>query len=151
MRMFLRMKCENFVLVAEIPCEWKFATKFASECECDGLVHSGSDHRGNSFRNGPNAVSESTVSNAELSEFFGPHQVPGTELGEFLSAYYLCAKANSQSFSRNSPSLPQNSASSLFRNLGHTNLGNIACRQVTTSRGLACNLGLAKTYKMGLS
>ena len=41
MRMFLRMKYENFVLVAEIPCEWKFVTKFASECECDGLVHSG--------------------------------------------------------------------------------------------------------------
>ena len=40
MRMLLRMKCENFVLAAEIPCEWKFATKFASECECDGLVHS---------------------------------------------------------------------------------------------------------------
>ena len=27
-------------LAAEIPCEWKFATKFASDCECDGLVHS---------------------------------------------------------------------------------------------------------------
>ena len=40
MRMFLRMKCENFVLAAEIPCEWKFATKFASDCECDGVVHS---------------------------------------------------------------------------------------------------------------
>ena len=23
------------------PCEWTFATKFASECECDSLVHSG--------------------------------------------------------------------------------------------------------------
>ena len=34
-------KCEIFVLAAEIPCEWKFATKFASECECNGLVHSG--------------------------------------------------------------------------------------------------------------
>ena len=34
------MKCENFVLAAEIPCEWKFATKFASDCECDGVVHS---------------------------------------------------------------------------------------------------------------
>ena len=22
-------------------CEWKFATKLASDCECDGLVHSG--------------------------------------------------------------------------------------------------------------
>ena len=42
--MFLRMKCENFVLAAEIPCEWKFATKFASECECDGLVHSARRH-----------------------------------------------------------------------------------------------------------
>ena len=40
MRMFLRMKCENFVLAAEIPCEWKFATKFASDCECGGVVHS---------------------------------------------------------------------------------------------------------------
>ena len=38
------MKCENFVLAAEIPCEWKFATKFASECECDGLVHSDTRH-----------------------------------------------------------------------------------------------------------
>ena len=32
---------ENFVLPAEIPCEWVFATKFVSDCECDGLVHSG--------------------------------------------------------------------------------------------------------------
>ena len=52
--------------------------------------------------NGPNTVSESTVSNTELSEF--------------LSAYYLCAKANSPSFSQNSPSLPRNSVSSLLRN-----------------------------------
>ena len=28
------------------------------------------------FGNGPNTVSESTVSNTELSEFFGPHRVP---------------------------------------------------------------------------
>ena len=55
-------------------------------------------------------VSESTVSNTELSEFFCcPHRVPGRELSEFLSAYYLCDKANSPSFSQNSPSLPQNS------------------------------------------
>ena len=66
--------------------------------------------------NGPNTVSESTVSNTELSEFFWAHRVPGSELSEFLSAYYLCAKANSPSFSQNSPSLPQNSVSSLFRN-----------------------------------
>ena len=41
---------------------------------------------------------ESTVSNTELSEFFGPHRVPGRELSELLSAYYSCAKANSPSF-----------------------------------------------------
>ena len=29
------------------------------------------------IRNGPNTVSESTVSNTELSELFGPHRVPG--------------------------------------------------------------------------
>ena len=48
--------------------------------------------------------------------FFAPHRAPGRELSEFLSAYYLCAKANSPSFSQNSPSLPQNSVSSLFGN-----------------------------------
>ena len=41
-----------------------------------------------------------------LSEFFGPHRVPGRELSEFLSAYYLCAETNSPSFAQNSPSLP---------------------------------------------
>ena len=66
--------------------------------------------------NRPNTVSESTVSNIELSELFGPHRVPGRELSDFLSAYYLCVKANSPSFSQNSPSLPQNSVSSLSRN-----------------------------------
>ena len=25
----------------EVPCEWKFATKFASDCKCDALLHSG--------------------------------------------------------------------------------------------------------------
>ena len=35
---------------------------------------------------GPNTVSESTVSDTELSEFFGPQRVPGGELSEFLSA-----------------------------------------------------------------
>ena len=54
----------------------------------------------------------------ELSEFFGPHRVPERELSEFLSPYNLCAKANSPSFfvSQSSPSLAQNSVSSLFRN-----------------------------------
>ena len=62
-----------------------------------------------SLGNGPNTVSGSTVSNTELSEFFDPHRVPGRELSEFLSAFYFCAKANSPSFSENSPSLPRNS------------------------------------------
>ena len=35
------MKCENVVLAEEMPCEWKFTTEFASDCERDGLVHSG--------------------------------------------------------------------------------------------------------------
>ena len=43
-----------------------------------------------------------SVSFLALTEFRG-------ELSEFFSAYYLCAKANSPSFSQNSPSLPQNS------------------------------------------
>ena len=47
---------------------------------------------------GPNTVSESTVSNTELSEFFCPHRVLWRELSEFLSAYYLCDQANSLSF-----------------------------------------------------
>ena len=41
------------------------------------------------FGDGPTPFSESTVSNTELSEFFCPHRVPGRELSEFLSAYYL--------------------------------------------------------------
>ena len=41
MRMALRKKRHIFILAAEIPCQWMFATKFASDCECDGVVHSG--------------------------------------------------------------------------------------------------------------
>ena len=48
--------------------------------------------------NGPNTVLESTVSDTELSELFGPHRVPERELSEFLSAYYLSVRANSPSF-----------------------------------------------------
>ena len=36
-------------------------------------------------------------------------RVPDRELSEFLSAFYLCDKANSPSFLQNSLSLPQNS------------------------------------------
>ena len=41
---------------------------------------------------GPNTVSESTVSNTELSELFGPHWVPGREFSEFLSAFFCLPK-----------------------------------------------------------
>ena len=64
-----------------------------------------------SLGNGANTVSESTVSNTELGELFGPHRVPERDLSEFLSAYYLCAHENSPSCSQNSASLPQNSVS----------------------------------------
>ena len=60
---------------------------------------------------GPNALSESAVSNAGLSELFRSSPSSG-ELSEFLAAYCLCAKANSPSFSQNSPILLQNQARS---------------------------------------
>ena len=66
--------------------------------EIDGLKFHSPNHEKKRLGNRPNTVSESTVSSTELSEFFGPHRVPGRELSEFLLAYYLCAKANSPSF-----------------------------------------------------
>ena len=50
--------------------------------------------------NGPNTVSESTVSNTKLSEFFGSDRVPGRELSELPSAYDLCAKATHRVFAK---------------------------------------------------
>ena len=47
---------------------------------------------------GPNTVSESTVSNTELSELFPPHRVLGRELSEFLSAFYLVCKSELTEF-----------------------------------------------------
>ena len=60
------------------------------------------------FGDGPNTVSESTVSTHRTQWDFCPHWAPGRELSEFLSAYYLCAKANSPSFSQNSLSVLRN-------------------------------------------
>ena len=56
---------------------------------------SGEDNR---VGDGPNTVSEITVSNTELSEISCPHRLPGREVSEFLSALYLRAKAKSPSF-----------------------------------------------------
>ena len=50
------------------------------------------------FGNRPNTASVSTVSNTQLNEFFRLRRVPGRELSEFLSAYYLRDKANSPRF-----------------------------------------------------
>ena len=43
-------------------------------------------------------ASGSMVSDTELSEVSGLHQVPGRELSEFLSAYHLRAEAKSPFF-----------------------------------------------------
>ena len=48
--------------------------------------------------------------------FFGLTEFRGASSVSFLSAYYLCAKANSPSLTQNSPILPQNSVGSLLRN-----------------------------------
>ena len=80
-------------------------------------LHCVPDSRGpGTVGDGPNTASETTVSNTELSEFLCLHRVTGRELSQFLSADYLCVKANLPSFSQNSPSSPQNSVSPLFRN-----------------------------------
>ena len=61
------------------------------------------------FGDDPNVISESTASSSGLSDFFALTELR-RELSEFFSAYYLCVKANSVNFLRNSPSL-QNSTS----------------------------------------
>ena len=95
--------------------------------------------------------SESTVSSTELSEFFlALTEFPGTELSEFLSAYYLCANANSPSFlaeltefaaelsefsspkqySRNSiPPVPHSKESRISPSLG-TGLGRLSLSEI---------------------
>ena len=41
--MDLRLKLLKFRYRCGDPCEWTFATKFSSNYECDGVVHSGPD------------------------------------------------------------------------------------------------------------
>ena len=66
--------------------------------------------------NRPNTVLENTVSNTKLSEFFWPLPSSGERTQRVPLSLFLCAKANSPSFLQKSPTLPQNSVSSLFRN-----------------------------------
>ena len=58
----------------------------------------------------------STASNTELSELFGPHRVPWRELSESSVQTMIYVQKHLTEFSQNSPRLPQNSMSSLFRN-----------------------------------
>ena len=70
--------------------------------------------------NGPNTVSESTVSNTELSEFFCPRRVPGTELSEFLSAdLFVCQSELTEFFAELSvfaPKLSETQCALFLRN-----------------------------------
>ena len=50
--------------------------------------------------NGPNTVSERTVSNTELIEFFGPHRVVGRELSEFSQPIICVPKRTHRVFCR---------------------------------------------------
>ena len=77
--------------------QWNAGTACVSECVLKTLACRGL--RVGRSKDGLNTVSESTVSNTELSEFVCLHRVLGRELSELLSAYYLCDKANSPSFS----------------------------------------------------
>ena len=66
------------------------------------------------FGDGPSTVSESTVSNTELTEFFGPRRENSVSSSQPIAA--KLTKANSPNLSQNSPSSPQNSVGSLIRN-----------------------------------
>ena len=64
--------------------------------------------------NGPNTVSESAVSNTELSEFFGLAEFRGESL--VSSSPIISVPKHTHRIFQNSPSLRQNSVSPLFRN-----------------------------------
>ena len=60
----------------------------------------GSDEGVRSSEKGRTRFRRARLQTPNSVSFSGPHRVPGRELSEFLSAYYLCAKANSPSFRR---------------------------------------------------
>ena len=67
--------------------------------------------------NGPNTVSESTVSNTELNEFFGPHRVPAERNSVSSFQPSICVpKRTHRVFPRTHRVRGKNSVSSLFRN-----------------------------------
>ena len=72
---------------------WLAHQRWTNTCSGIGHIVSVVD-----FRDGPTTVSESTVSNTELSEFFLALAEFWGQLSEFFSAFYLCAKVNTPTF-----------------------------------------------------
>ena len=110
----------SLVLVLKVPERRQLqATIFETPRRCDSCAQGAlgkGRHRRELVRCGiaSECYGKTLPLSPELSELFCPHRALGRELSEFLSAYYLCAKANSPSFfSDSSPSLPQDSVSSL--------------------------------------
>ena len=66
---------------------WGQRGKSSKKTRFPGKHHDTKNLKVLDFGNRPNTVSESTVSNTELSELFGSHPVPGRELSDFLSTY----------------------------------------------------------------
>ena len=134
----LDLNCQNFCCFGAIPCREGFLLCFPSRPpnykiavtkRLKALLPANNlkwqDSISSQMRNaiilwhvwtgdGPNTVLENTVSSTDLSRIFRPSPSSGREITEFLSAFNLCAKANSPTFSKTS--LTQNSVSSLFRN-----------------------------------
>ena len=78
--------------------------------------------------------------------FFGAHRVPGRELSEFLLAYHLCAKANSPSFSQNSPSCHKTQWGSVSYLLRTSTL-EIVFRPFPSHKGLSLENSEKKVWK----
>ena len=88
------------------PFSWKF-----KHLEGAGFSQKTADFRRKTRKQAEYGFGEHGFTHRTQWVFLGAHWVPGSELSEFLSAYYLCAKTNSPRLPQNSPSLPQNSPS----------------------------------------